>query len=439
MSGLAKQLKWSSGLVILTVVALLFLVPYSLFVHRAEPEVTEIFFADRITEAHRVLIERYNTLHAGSIRVIPIDFPNPDFSTNERKEILARSLRGEGDGIDLLAVDVVWVQRFEKWCEPLNGYFSERELQAILPELLASCYSDGKLVAIPLDMVLAVMYYREDLLKSAEGGEQVIRTLDRSLTWPEFLEVKQRLHWGKPFYVFPAADYEGLICSYVEILLGLNKSYFTAVGFNFETAEAKKALQLLVDLVHKYKATPPVVTSFTEVPSYQYFLSNDGLFIRGWTSYDEDFKNSPYDMQKRLQLRKAPLPHLPGGKPASTFGGWHLMVSKFSSKKSAVVDFVKFLLREESQEVFYTQGGYYPVISSFYQDSTSLRKYPEIADIKRLMRTGVHRPPQKEYTHFSEIMSHYFTLAIQNRISVDEALSGATRAIRSEQTLVATR
>ena len=242
-----KQITWTSGVLFLGLLALLYLVPYYLIIQRPKPAVTEIFFADRITGAHRILIEKYNTMNAGRIKVTPIDFPNPDFSTNERKEILARSLRGEGDGIDLLAVDVVWVQRFEKWCEPLGKYFSDQELKRIIPDALYSCRSNGELVAVPLDLVQGVMYYREDLLRSVKGGEEVIRALQKNMTWPDFIRLKDKLHWTKPFYVFTAADYEGLVCIYIETLLGIKRDYFSTIGFNFETPEAREALQLLVD------------------------------------------------------------------------------------------------------------------------------------------------------------------------------------------------
>jgi hypothetical protein len=36
-------------------------------------------------------------------------------------------------------------------------------------------------------------------------------------------------------------------------------------------------------------------------------------------------------------------------------------------------------------------------------------------------------------------MSHYFVLAIKNKISVEEAVIGATKAIESDQTMVAAR
>ena len=434
-----KQLKWTSGVFILVVLGLLYLVLYSLFVRQPVPGVTEIYFADRITDAHRILIERYNRLNAGKIRVIPVDFPNIDFSTNERKEILARSLRGAEDGIDLIAVDLVWVKRFARWCEPLGKYFSAEELARIIPDALYSCHGDSELVAVPLDMVQTSLYYREDLLKSLPGGDDAIRELQDDMTWPDFLKLKLKLGYQGPFYVFPAADYEGFICNYIENLLSLKPDYFSTVGFNFDTPEGKRALQQMVDLLHKDRASPAVVTSFTEAPSYEYFIRNNGLFLRGWTTYDMDFNDQPYDREKQQHMKKAPPPYLPGGRPASLFGGWDLMMSQFSKKKEAVVDFVKFLLRDDSQEVFYSESRYYPVVTSFYEDSTSLRKYPEIAGIRELLKTGVHRPAVKNYTNYSKIMSHYFSLAIRNKISVDEAVEGATRDINADQSLAVER
>ena len=434
-----KQITWTTGVIFLVLLALLYLVPYYVFLQHPKPAVTEIFFADRITDAHRILIDKYNKMNAGRIKVTPIDFPNPDFSTNERKEILARSLRGEGDGIDLMAVDVVWVQRFEKWCEPLGKYFTEQELQRIIPDALYSCRSNGELVAIPLDLVQGVLYYREDLLKKIKGGDEVIRALRGNMTWTEFIKLKSTLGWQKPYYIFQATDYEGMICIYIEILLSLRRDYFSAVGFNFDTPEGREALQLLVDLVHRYQVSPEIVTTFTEVPSYEYFIRNDALFIRGWNTFDKDFSDAPYDTAKEKHLRKAPIPYPAGGQPASLFGGWDLMISKFSKNKEAAVDFAKFLLSDESQEMFYTRGGYYPVVSSFYDDPESLRRHPEINDIKIFMRTGVHRQPQKDYTNNSKIMSHYFALAIRNKISVAEATESVTRAIQSANVSFATK
>jgi multiple sugar transport system substrate-binding protein len=396
-------------------------------------EIKKIYFADRMTAAHRILIDEYNELHKGKIQVIPIDFPNDDFSTNERKELVARSLRGRGDGIDLFAVDIIWVQRFAKWAEPLDQYFTQKEKGKLLSQALASCYNDGELVAIPLDLVQTILYYREDILKKVKNGNEIINKIQEGITWNDFIKLKSELGLQNPFYFFPAADYEGLVCSFIEELLSLEPDYFQKEGFNFETPQAERSLQLLVDLVNKYKISPYAVTQFTEIHTYEHFINDDGIFLKGWPTYDKDFKGYSYDTLKQNNLRKAPNPHFANGGPASLLGGWNLMVSKFSDKKPEVLDFVKFLISEKSQETFYLNSGYYPILKKFYEDSLYLNKYPDFIRYKELLKTAVSRPGNPEYTKYSKIMSFYFNEAIENKISVKEALVKSTRAIQSDK------
>ena len=430
------KIKQTWGLLFLLFVAVTYLIIFFLLNSSKKSDVIEIYFADRVTAAHKILIDKYNKLNEGKIKVIPIDFPNFDFSTNERKEMLARSLRGRGDGIDLFAVDLIWVQRFAKWCEPLDKYFSDDEKGKILKSALESCYYEGELVAVPLDLVQGVIYYREDLLKRFKGGDNIIRRINNDITWNEFIKLKNEIKPSTPYYIFPATDYEGLICCFMELLLSLNRDYFSEEGFNLNTYEAEKSLQLLVDFVNKNKATPEIVTEFTEIPSYEYFINNDALFIRGWPSYDKDFKESPFDPEKESHLKKIPIPHFDSGVPTSIFGGWNLMVSKFSNKKEITVDFMKFLLKNESQEIFYRESGYYPIVNSFYENPEYLKKYPEIESFKNFMKTGVHRPAHVDYTRYSKIMSFYFKKAIQNKISVKQALVECTNAIQTDKVMI---
>lgn len=426
--------KW--GFILLLFLALIYVAIFYFQRNTPQGVVTEIYFADRITAAHRELIDQYNKMHKGKIKVIPIDFPNFDFSTNERKEVLARSLRGTGDGIDIFAIDIIWLQRFAKWGEPLDKYFTEEEKNRILPLALESCYSNGELVAVPLNRVQGVLYYREDILKKIKGGQEIINKIKNNVTWEEFITLKNKLGIDNPFYIFPAADYEGLICSFMELLLSQNPEYFQMYGFNLDKPEAEKALQLLVDFINKYKITPPEVIKFTEIPSYGYFIKHDGVFLRGWPSYDKDFKETPFDTAKEKYLRKAPMPYFRNGKPVSIVGGWNLMVSKFSNKKEAAIDFVKFLLSDKSQEVFYRKSGHYPVIKKFYTDSSYIKKYPGIKEIKKLIKFGILRPAHEEYTRYSKIMSYYIEQAISGKITVKEALTKATNAIQNEKNIL---
>lgn len=426
--------KW--GLALLLFLSCIYVIVFFMVRGSQKEGVMEIYFADRMTAAHRILIEKYNMENEGRVKIIPIDFSNYNFSTNERKELLARSLRGRGDGIDLFAVDLIWVQRFAKWCEPFDKYFTKEEVDKLLELTLESCYCEGELVAVPLDVVQGILYYREDLIKNMKNGEKILADIQKDLTWNDFVSLGKKIDGDNPFYIFPAADYEGLICIYMELLLSLEPDYFNKWGFKLDTPSAKKALSLLVNFVNKYNLTPEAVTEFTELPSYDYFIKNDGLFIRGWQSYDKDFKESPFDVEKEKHLKKIPMPYFSGGKKVSIFGGWNLMMSKFSEKKDEVVKFVKFLLSESSQEMFYKEAGHNPIIKKFYTDEKYRKRYPEITELIKIYDTGMHRPAHVEYTKYSKIISHYLKSAIKMELSVDDALHKATEDILLDKMLV---
>ena len=301
-TGLKKIPKYFKGFLLLgLIVVYIILFP---FLKSEEKAVTEIYYADRISAGHQLIIDKFNKQYEGKIKVIPIDFPNMSFSTNERKELLPRSLRGLGDGIDLLAVDVVWVQRFAKWCEPLGKYFSQKEKERFIQPALKSCYDEGNLVALPFDLVEGVMYYREDLINQQKNSDDILKKIKNNFTWEDFIKIKGEMNISNPFYIFPADNFEGLICSFIELVLSLNKTFFDQNNFNLNKEEPRRALQLLVDLVQKYNLTPKAVTDLTDISSYRYFLENDGIFMRGWPTYDKDFINTSLQSDKAKYLKE---------------------------------------------------------------------------------------------------------------------------------------
>jgi multiple sugar transport system substrate-binding protein len=142
------------------------------------------------------------------------------------------------------------------------------------------------------------------------------------------------------------------------------------------------------------------------------------------------------DPAKEKNLSKTQIPYFQNGNPAAVIGGWHMMISKFSDKKKEVMDFVKYLLSDEAQELFYKESGYYPVVKKIYEDPYYQNKYKELTNMRGVLSHGVHRPAHEEYTRFSKIMSFYFEEAIKQNISVREALAKATRAIQKEETAI---
>ncbi len=397
-------------------------------------KVVEIYYAGDISYAHQLMIDEFNKENKGKIKVVPIDLSFKEFTTNDRKELIARALRSKSDKFDLFSVDQIWVKRFAKWGEPLNNFINQNEIKNILPEPLESCYSNDTLVAVPINIDAAIMYYRQDLLEKLKNYKRLISKLDDTITWDDFIKLGRQLNTKEnPFYIFPAADYEGLICSYMELVLAKSPKIFERQRkINLLTPASENALQLLVDLVQRYHVSPPNVLEFDETASFEYFITNNGYFLRGWPSYEKDKKNLyNYTDQKKI-INYAPLPRLAGAPPGAILGGWNLMLSKSSRNKEAAIKFLKFIISKKAQEILFNKGGYLPILNSFYDDP----KYPKLTFFKKIIDRGIHRPFREDYTSISDILAYYIHKAISGEMTVYQALAQANNMINSGKIII---
>ena len=396
-----------------------------------------IYFVDHISSAHQKVIDLFNQKYKGSIKVETINLSFDKFSTNERKELLARYLRSKNNRIDIFSVDQIWVPRFARWSIPLQNIIGSAEVNSIIPNALETCYYKDSLVAVPLYIDISIMFYRDDLLRKLADYAGLIKVINQSITWDKFIELSKRFNSQQnPFYIFQADDYEGLICSFTELMANQKNPIVDKNNkLLINTPEGKKALQLLVDLVNKYGASPKEVTYLKENESFRYFAKNNAVFVRGWPSMYNN-KNEYLPDSIRYFLKMAPLPHLRNTMPASVYGGWNLMVSKFSKQIPEVMKFVRFLLSEESQKIMYEEGRYLPINKNLYDDETFLKQHQEMKFFKELYKTGVHRPFLEDYTNVSNILSYYVNSAIKGDISVDQALKEAESKIKEKSILV---
>ena len=220
----------------------------------------KIYYVDNISSSHQKIIDNFNQLHFGKIEVVPIDIPFHKFSTNERKELLIRALRSKSERLDIFAADIIWVSRFAKWAENLDKYFTQEEKELLTKVALETGEVNNSFLASPHYLDVGVMIYRKDLLNKLKNSGKIKEKLDKSITWNEFIELGKNFDNKKHFYTYPADEYEGLICSFVELLLTQKNIFFNS-KLDFRSPESEKSLQLLVDLVNKYKISPKEIVN----------------------------------------------------------------------------------------------------------------------------------------------------------------------------------
>ena len=395
----------------------------------------KIYFADNISPAHKKVIDLFNKKYKGHIEVIPIDLPFDKFSTNDRKELLTRYFRSKSDRIDVFSVDQIWVPRFTRWAIPLNNYISKDERNLILKYPLKSCYYNDTLYAIPLYLDIALMYYRKDLIGKLKDSKQIEKRLSESITWEELMSLQKNFK-NNPLFTFQADDFEGLMCIYTEILANMNGELMEGDSLLLKSPKAQKALQFLSDLVNKFNVSPKDVVRFKEDDSYRYYLKNNGIFLRGWTGL---FKNNVVGnnyLYLKNDIAEVPTPHLQGSKPVSVFGGWNLMISKFSTKVPESITFIKFLMSEEAQKILFDVGGYVPINNKIYSDSLFLKKDPNLVFDMHLVKNGIYRPFSVKYTNVSDIVSYYLNLCIKGKLTPHDALYQADKELNSKSILL---
>jgi len=398
---------------------------------KAGDKIAKVYFADNITQAHTELIKIFNEKYKGKIEVIPVDIPTVKFTTNKRKELITRTLRSRNSRIDIFAVDQIWIPRFAKWAEPLDEYFSESELDNLLPQALETCIYNDSLFAVPFFIDVGVLYYRKDLIKKIYNANEIEAKLKEGITWNELIELK-KVNFGSDYlYVFQGDAYEGLICNYIEMLGTNNGRIYNEGKFNVYNAETITSAQRLVDLIYKYKIAPPEITGFDESGAYEYALENDVPFFRGWPTTIK-YSNLVSKATNKLNLLEAvPLPKNLSGHSTSAIGGWNFILSRFSSVKKEAVTFIKFVLSYEIQELNYNSGSYLPILKSFYTEEEIINKYPRLGEFKNIISNGLHRPTDYNYTKISDVLSFYLNKALKKEMTVDEALKSAQAQINS--------
>jgi multiple sugar transport system substrate-binding protein len=419
----------------------LFILIYTLFPldfsTSAESKVVIIKYADNISPAHQTVVNNFNKEFEGRIRVETINLPFTKFSTNERKALLTRSLRSKSDKLDLFAIDLIWSARFAKWAESLDKYNLENELKSLIPKAAESCTIGNELIALPMYLDISTLFYREDLIKTLPNWETIESKLKKSITWEDFIQLSEQFSSNQnPFYIFPADNYEGLICSFYEILHNQNPDFFHKDTLNWQSEEVRVSFQLLTDIINKYKISPRSVTDYREESCYDDFVYGNGIFLRGWTSFLKDSKALQENLDLVELIKEAPMPHLKDSEAGSTIGGWNIMLSKFSEHKEEALEFVKFILNEESQKVFYEQGAFLPVIEATYTDEKFITKHPNLIKNKNLLDSGIHRPFLTNYTKISDVISLYVNKVMKNQLSVDSALKEAHSALQSGELIL---
>ncbi len=352
--------------------------------------------------------------------------------TGARKQALLLALRGRCSDPDLLLVDVGWIGQFaaSRWLEPLGslGIATEPFFPAIIQR--ADTW-EGRPIGVPLYVDGGLLYYRKDLLEK-HGFASPPTTWEELASMAGVVQAGERSSdpnfWG---FVWQGAQYEGLSCVALEFMSSAGG------GFQGEGAALslfghanERAWTFMADLVNRFKVSPP--NTFTEMKEEEvrlHFQNGHALFERNWP-YAWSLHQAA-DSPVRGKVGMVPLPAFPGGSPASTLGGWHLAISRFSDRPTEAAKLLSWLVSAETQRRFAINLGWNPGRMDLYDDPELGKVRPGLSALREAFERAVPRPGVPQYSELSAILQKHLNAALAGRITPAEALIRADREFQA--------
>lgn len=369
------------------------------------------------SDTQQQLVEAFNERNQGRIHVTMRIGPD---GTNDLVALERNIFKARSTAIDLFSVDIIYIAEFvrQRWLQPISEQrWPQQEREKYLQTPIRACTLNGQLWAAPLRSDVGMLYYRTDLLPHPPGTWEELTSMAETV-----LAQKKHPRYG---YVWQAAQYEGLVCNFDEVLHGFGGSLFldpshpTIVTVN--SPQARQALTTMLNWIEK-KISPDDTDTYTEEVTRKTWEQGDAVFMRNWSyAYSHS--------QQTLLAQKFTIhPMLSGGNNPtghSSLGGWQLAINAFSDpvKQDAAWEFIQYMLQPEAQKKGATTASWTPTLMSVYEDPEILKKVPWLKRLNPLLQTAVPRPITANYDAISTAIRFYVRQALARRASVSDALT----------------
>jgi multiple sugar transport system substrate-binding protein len=348
-------------------------------------------------------------------------------SSTQFHDLLTQKLKNRDTELDVFFMDVIWPAEFASagWALPLDRFFPAAEQNKFLKAPIEANHYRGQIFGVPVFIDAGVLYYRKDLLQKY--------ALSQPQSWPELVEQAKTIlarEQDPQLSGFSGQfkQYEGLICNMMEYIVSNNGSLWDAKRLvsTVDQPAAREAVRFVRDKIIG-EITNRGVLAYEEPESLALFAQGRAIFHRNWP-YAWKISNDPEQSRIAGKVGMMPLPPFPGGRGASTLGGWQLGVSRFSTKPDLAWRFVAFMTSKEIQKRIALFTGRGPTRLALYDDPELSAKIPQIKSLLETFKQAIPRPITPVYVPLSNVMQRYFSaaLALPNS-NIDQRAALASR------------
>lgn len=369
------------------------------------------------------LVGKFNALNNGVHVTYNSNAPS---DTGQLLTILTTMLRARSSSIDVFPMDIIWPPEFgaNGWTVPLDNYWPKSDQANYLPGPLQGCTYNGKLWAAPIYTDVGIIYYRTDLIPTPPNSWEELTTMAKSVS-------PSKVKFG---YLWQGAQYEGLVCNFVEVLYGYGGNVLDPNNPKSVTVNSAEGMAALTEMVSWVGTiSPAAVTTYEEPQALAAWQDGDAAFMRNWP-YAISLSNDPTASKIPNKFDEHPM--LYGGSNTqghSNIGGWQHGINAFTKNPDACWKFIQFNLSSTWQTTVASQLSLLATLKSIYSDATITAKDPFFGKVLPIVQNALPRP----VTPFYPDVSNAIQLRIHQALTKQSTPASALSQLQSDlQTIV---
>ena len=328
-------------------------------------------------------------------------------------------LRKKSTAIDVMSIDIIRVAEFaeNRWITPITEtQWPLSEQAKYLPGPIKGCTFKDKLWAAPFRTDVGLIYYRTDIVSTPP------------ISWIDLVNIAQA-HKPPPRcgYVWQGAQYEGLVCNFIEVLYGYGGTILDPEDSTRVTVNRPEAIQALTEMVSWIGSITPtdVIKFYTEDNAISTFKDGNAIFMRNWPRVYANCNDPQSSVIGKFDIH--PMLYDPAYTNIghSCIGGWQLAINAFISdeKKAAAWEFIKYMLSPRAQKIAATKASWAVTLQSIYDDPDVLKQVPLFKQLKPILQTALPRPVTPKYSEVTRAIQIQVHQALEGKKSPTDALN----------------
>ncbi|MCR4401612.1 MAG: ABC transporter substrate-binding protein [Firmicutes bacterium] len=344
-------------------------------------------------------------------------------------KIVTSAMSGVGT-YDVVQLDTIWTPQLAEagWLLDITELLPQEKRKTITPAALDAVTYKGRLYGLPFFNSAKLLYYNEKMLQEA-GFSRPPRTLTEFRDYAVALTKGsgENKVWGT---VWSWAQDECLICDYVALVHAYpdGKVFDESGKPAFNRGGGVKALQFMVDLLHKYKAADPASLTYHEDSVNKMLAAGKAAMIFNWEGAVAE-ADDPKTSKVPGQVRVALIPAEPPIVSSTTLGPEGLAIMKNAPNKEAALKFIEYMTSQEIQKAIFLSGGFFPVYEALYNDPDLGTRVRDFSVYGEQFRYGHARPKVGAYTEISDILQLELHNALLQKKTPQQALDDAAAKI----------